>query len=163
VEVLAGVGIVPVVGAALGWWCLRRQGRAGLLAVFVATAVLFTAAVAAWGPSLVDRSKAPRELVRLLPADQTQREVRIAVYGYFQPSLVFYCGREVAVLEGEQQARDFLDGPLPSYLILPADRWAELRPKLGDRCQELGSKYDLYDGCEIVVVGNDAAPAAVEE
>jgi 4-amino-4-deoxy-L-arabinose transferase-like glycosyltransferase len=163
VEMLAVAGVVPAAGAALGWGCLWRERRADLLAVFAATAVLFTAAVAAWGPGLVDRSKAPRELVRFLPADQTYREVRIATYGYFQPSLVFYCRREVAVLEGEQQVRDFLDGPLPSYLIVPAERWTELRPKLGDRCHALGSKYDLYDGCDIVVVGNDGSAATAGE
>jgi hypothetical protein len=168
-EMLAIAGFILLGGAALAGWYARKNKRAKLLALLTTTSVLFTAAVAALGPILVDRSKAPRELVRLLPADQTYREVRIGAYGYFQPSLVFYCQREVAILEGEQQVQDFLDGPLPSYLILPAERWAELRPKLGGlgglgyRCHPLGSKYDLYQGGDIVVISNEAPPQAHQE
>jgi 4-amino-4-deoxy-L-arabinose transferase-like glycosyltransferase len=155
VELLAIAGVLPLGGTALGWWYARQGQRSHLVAVLTITSVLFTAALATWGPVLADRSKAPRELIRLLPADQTYCEVRIAAYSYFQPSLVFYCQREVTILEGEQQVQDFLDGPLPSYLVLPADRWAKLQPKLGDRCHSLGSKYDLYQGSSIVVVSND--------
>jgi 4-amino-4-deoxy-L-arabinose transferase-like glycosyltransferase len=165
-EMLAVAGIILLGGAALAWRYARTNRRANLLALLTTTSVLFTAAVAALGPILVDRSKAPRELVRLLPANQTHREVRVGAYGYFQPSLVFYCQREVAILEGEQQVQDFLDGPLPSYLILPAERWAELQPKLGglgNRCHPLGSKYDLYQGGDIVVVSNEAPPLARQE
>jgi 4-amino-4-deoxy-L-arabinose transferase-like glycosyltransferase len=165
-EMLAVSGIFLTGGAVLAWWYARRSQRAILLTLLATTSVLFTATIAAWGPILVDRFKAPRELVRLLPADQTYREVRIGVYGYFQPSLVFYCQREIAILEGEQQVQDFLDGPLPSYLIVPAERWVELQPKLGGlgyRCRLLGSKYDLYQGGDIVVVSNEAPPLAHQE
>ncbi len=106
---------------------------------------------------LADRSKGARELVHLLPADQTSRDVRIGTYGYFQPSLVFYCQREVQTFDGEQQVQDFLDGPLPSYLILTAVQWEELRPKLHGRLHSLGGEYDLYEGREVVVIGNAAA------
>ncbi len=156
-ELLAVAGLVPPVGAAVAWWYVRRDRRLAMVCVLGLTAVVFTGAIAAWAPLLADRSKAPRELVHLLPADQTSRDVRIGTYGYFQPSLVFYCQREVQTFDGEQQVQDFLDGPLPSYLILTAVQWEELRPKLHGRLHSLGSEYDLYEGREVVVIGNAAA------
>jgi 4-amino-4-deoxy-L-arabinose transferase-like glycosyltransferase len=155
VQYLAAAGVVPVSGAALAWWSARRGRRAAVLRVLAATAVLLIGVVAACGPVLVDRAKAPRELVRMMPADQEFREVRVATYGYFQPSLVFYCQREVLTWENHRQVQDFLDGPLPSYLFVPAEQWNELRPRLTVRCHVLGAKYDLYDGCDIIVVTNE--------
>jgi len=155
VEIIAFGGLIPLVGSVLAWWQLRQDCRTAWLATLTVTAVGFTAVVAAWGPAVVDRYKAPRELVRLLPADQISRDVRIATYDYFQPSLVFYSQREVEPLEREQQVQDFLDGPLPSYLILRADEWEQLRTKLHGVHHLLGSRFDLYDNAEIVVVGNE--------
>jgi 4-amino-4-deoxy-L-arabinose transferase-like glycosyltransferase len=156
VEVLAAAGVFPLAGAAFAWWYARRDQRAKLLGATAVTAVLFTGVLAAWGPVVVDRAKAPRELVRLLPADQTARDTRVGTYDYFQPSLVFYCQREVATFKDCREVQDFLDGPLPSYLILPADQWDTLRPQLHGRFRALGQKYDHYEGREIVVVTNVA-------
>jgi 4-amino-4-deoxy-L-arabinose transferase-like glycosyltransferase len=160
VEWLAVVGVVPLAGACLAGWYASQERRLRLTGVIGATAVLTTAALAMWGPLLADRSKAPRELVALLPAGQTLRDVRVATFDYFQPSLVFYCQREVETFTGEQQVQDFLDGPLPSYLILPVEDWEALRPKLHARCHALGSKYDIYEGREIFVVTNEPSPLA---
>jgi 4-amino-4-deoxy-L-arabinose transferase-like glycosyltransferase len=153
---LAIIGLVPLVGAYLGWRYARQDRRSALLRVVAVTAVLLTATVAMWGPLVADSAKAPRALAGLLPADQTSHDVRIATYDYFQPSLVFYCQREVDRFSPDQRAQvqEFLDGPLPSYLILRAQDWDKLRPHAGVRCHTLGSKFDFYDGDEIVVVTN---------
>src|SRR5205823_700117 len=41
---------------------------------------------------------------------------------YFQPSLVFYCRREVQKLKTDNEAVEFLDCPLPVYLLVIAIR-----------------------------------------
>ncbi len=153
---LAIIGVVPLGGACLGWWYCRQDERSALVRVVAVTAVLLSAIVAMWGPLLVDAAKAPRALAGLLPADQTSHEVRIATYDYFQPSLVFYCQREVEQFKADQrtQVQEFLEGSLASYLIVRAQDWEKLRPHAGVRCHTLGSKYDFYDGNEIVVVTN---------
>src|SRR5262249_15277140 len=89
-EVLAAVGILPVLGAAAAaWWAARRQ-RGRVAAAVAATAVAFTGTLAAWGAAAVDAHKAPRALVEAYHLCQRDRDVRVACHQYFQPSLVFY-------------------------------------------------------------------------
>jgi 4-amino-4-deoxy-L-arabinose transferase-like glycosyltransferase len=154
-EVWAWLGGIPLLGAAAAWWLTRRQRVGRGIAMMGLSAVVFTGSLAAWGAGAVERYKAPRELLRKLPADQLDREVRIATLDYFQPSLVFYCHREVARLEKERQAIDFLRSPLPAYLILPEPRWESLRPHLPESCRLLGRRRDLYKGYDVVLVSNE--------
>jgi 4-amino-4-deoxy-L-arabinose transferase-like glycosyltransferase len=148
----ACLGLPLLVGAGMAMWCVRRGLRTGCVATLVASAIAFTAGLAAWGTSAVDAFKAARPLAAALPPDQTTHEVRIGAFGYFQPSLVFYCRREVSNLITEEEAIQFLRGPHTSYLFLPARRWVELQEKVGDSVRLLGRHYDLYDRCDVVVV-----------
>jgi 4-amino-4-deoxy-L-arabinose transferase-like glycosyltransferase len=150
------LGLVPLITAIVAYELLRTERRGALLSVVGVGAVLFTASLAVWAPCALDRFKAPRVLAGALPSDQTRHDVRIASYDWFQPSLVFYCQRQVRTFEAVERdkALQFLDGPLPSYLFLPARRWEELRLRAGAQCYELARHRDLYTGHEIVVVGN---------
>jgi 4-amino-4-deoxy-L-arabinose transferase-like glycosyltransferase len=154
-EALAVVGAVPLLGAALAGWLLRRGRRQGALAAVAGAGLAFTGLVAAWGGTAVERCKAPRALAAALPADQTRREARIASLAYFQPSLVFYCRREVRQLASAQDALAFLDGPLPSYLFVPAALWEQLPARSTRRYRLLGRGHDLYDNRDVVVVTNE--------
>jgi 4-amino-4-deoxy-L-arabinose transferase-like glycosyltransferase len=149
---LAAFGILPVAGAVAGAWYLRRGARGGVILSAAGCGVLFSALLAALGPVAVDRYKAPRTLAAALPADQTSRDVRIGAYEYFQPSLVFYCQREVRRLDTETSARQLLEGPLPAFLFVPAPVWEGLRAKTSAR--EVARHRDLYDGRDIVLVTN---------
>jgi 4-amino-4-deoxy-L-arabinose transferase-like glycosyltransferase len=157
----SGLGGVLVLGAVVGRLCLRRQARAGVVGAVATSAVLFTGAAAVWGIGAVEGSKAPRRLVQALPADQTRREVRVAAYGYFQPSLVFYCQREVLLLDAEPQVLDFLRTPLPCYLFVAAEQWEALEPKVIGPHRILGRRYDLYDGHDVIVVANEPGRRAL--
>ena len=152
----AVLGLVPLATAIVAYMLLRREQRTAVVGVVGAGSVMFIALLAAWAPSAIDNYKAPRVLVEALPSDQTHHEVRIASYDWFQPSLVFYCQRQVKAFDVKEQedAVRFLNGPLPSYLFLPADRWDALRQRADESCQVLGRHRDMYTGCEVVVVGN---------
>ncbi len=171
------LGLVPLAGAVLGWVLLQedvrhasgcREGRlrpmpttsarrALALAVVAGTSAVFLGVAASWVAPSIGQYRAPRTLMRLLPADQTTRDVRIATYHYFQPSLVFYCHRRVDQLLRPEDVREFLRGPLPSYLFLPAGVWAQLQDQLPGLAQPLGQQRDFYGKDEIVVVANQAA------
>jgi len=87
----------------------------------------------------------------------------VGSYVYFQPSLVFYCRREVFRLKDEQDVAEFLQGPLASYLFVPAEVWESVRAKLDRPYRVVGSHHDLYDGCEVVVVTNEKKSVARSE
>jgi 4-amino-4-deoxy-L-arabinose transferase-like glycosyltransferase len=151
----AAVGAVPVLGASLAWWCLRRQQRRSTAAVFTATAVVLVGLLAAGGSAALETRKAPRPLAQALQAAQTEPEVRVGCYHYFQPSLVFYCQREVLRFENWPEAVEFLRCPLPVYLVLPASEWEhDLRGRVQGPHRLLGRQYDFYRHCDVVVVTN---------
>ena len=101
------------------------------------------------------RGRRRKALAQALPPDQTRRDVRVATFAYYQPSLIFYCQREVACLDSEQEAVDFLRGPLPSYLFLPAAQLPALETMAQRTWRLLTRRYDLYDNCDVVVVTNE--------
>jgi 4-amino-4-deoxy-L-arabinose transferase-like glycosyltransferase len=150
----AGLGVVPVVGAVAAGWCVWRQRTTGLVTVLTASAVLFVGALAAWGGAAVDAHKAPRPLVETVRATPGEREVRVACYEYYQPSLVFYCRREVLRFTQAGEALDFLKHPLQVYLFVSAAAWDGLEARVHGPHHVLGRHRDLYRGCDVVVVTN---------
>jgi 4-amino-4-deoxy-L-arabinose transferase-like glycosyltransferase len=153
-EAWAVLGILPLAGACSAWWCARRQDRNGLVACVASCSVLFSAGLLAGGSLSLDGYKAPRPLADALRTAQTEPEIRVACYHYFQPSLVFYCRREVARLSDENTAVEFLRNPLPAYLVVPAADWDSLKGKVQGACRELARHYELYHGCDVVLVTN---------
>jgi 4-amino-4-deoxy-L-arabinose transferase-like glycosyltransferase len=151
----AVLGIVPITGAWAGWWCARRRLRGGVVTATALSAVLFVGSLAAWGGSAVEAYKAPRFLAGALPADQEERDIRVGSYHYFQPSLVFYCRREVSSLLGEPKALEFLRRPLPVYLIVPAVVWQEMEARVQSPHRVLARRRDLYRNYDVVLVTND--------
>jgi 4-amino-4-deoxy-L-arabinose transferase-like glycosyltransferase len=151
---LAVLGALPIGGAAAAWFCLWRRQRGGLVFSATASSVLFTTALFAWGSVALDTHKAPRALVRGAYAQQTDHDVRVGAYQYFQPSLVFYCRREVRRLETEDQVLEFLRYPLPVYLFVPLKVWEQLETRVCVPCHLLARHSDLYRRCEVVVVMN---------
>ena len=153
-EYWAVLGSLPILGAGAAWWYSRRLQRARAIGALAVMAVLFVGSLAAWGSSALDAYKAPRALVELAQAQQTESEIRIGCYQYFQPSLVFYCRREVHSLESEEKVLEFLKNPLPAYLFTPASVWESLEGKIAREHRVLARRRDLYRHCDVVVVTN---------
>jgi 4-amino-4-deoxy-L-arabinose transferase-like glycosyltransferase len=154
-ESCALLGGLWVSGAGLAAWCWRQGSRGGLIASVAFVAVAFCAGAAAWGAVVVDQSKAPRALAGALPPDQTRRDLRIATFDYFQPSLVFYCRRRITRLDHTWKLFDFLCSPLPAYAIVPASTWESFRAWSPRTFRVVARHYDLYDGHEVVLVTNE--------
>jgi 4-amino-4-deoxy-L-arabinose transferase-like glycosyltransferase len=150
----AGLGVLPVAGAALAWWLVRRENRLSALVGLTTAGVAFCGLLAVPAEISLDRYKAPRELIREAGAQDVYQDVRIACYQYFQPSLVFYCRREVEQLRDERQLSEFLRGPLRSYVVLPADVWEAIRTPMADCAFLLARHHDFYRRCDVVVVTN---------
>jgi hypothetical protein len=151
----AWLGGVFLLGAAAAAWCVRRGRRGGLIGCVAAAGIVFTGALAWWGVNLVDRFKAPRPLVQALPEDHLRREVRVGAIDYFQPSLVFYCQREVHCPENVLRAIEFLHTPLPVYLFVSEEMWAQLRVFVPASYRLVARHRDLYNGREVLLMTNE--------
>jgi hypothetical protein len=153
-EAWAVIGLVPIMGAGIGWWLLSRERRTALMTCMAVTAALFVGLIAAGGAVAVDAHKAVRPLAQTLPSGLNEREVRIGCYGYYQPSLVFYCRRQVVRLETEADALEFLSYPLEVYLFVPERLWDLVASHAPSSCRVLGQHECLYQGQSVVVVTN---------
>jgi 4-amino-4-deoxy-L-arabinose transferase-like glycosyltransferase len=148
----AWIGLILVAGAVVAAWCLRRGRHAVVVTSLAATAVIFLALASALPLRAIENRKACRALVAAAGARREKDEIRIACLQYFQPSLVFYCQREVADIFTPEQALDLLRGPLPAYVFCPAE--------VGERIAGRGQyrvtdrRRDLYRGIDVVVVSN---------
>ncbi|MBA4062873.1 MAG: hypothetical protein C0501_04040 [Isosphaera sp.] len=153
VGAFALLGLVPVLGAGVMAWRLRRGDRGGVVAAAAAAAVLLVGAAAAAVPVL-DRQKAPRDLVRESGAGDPGRDVRVAALGWFQPSVVFYTGREVERLPTAEAAARFLAVPTPGYLFVPAAVWERLAAAVPGPHRVAARHFDFLKNCDVVVVTN---------
>jgi 4-amino-4-deoxy-L-arabinose transferase-like glycosyltransferase len=154
VEAWAAAGAVPVAGAAVAAWLARRPRRGPALAALGTAAVAFLGLAAAGGVAAVDVYKAPRPLARAIQHQQTEREMRVVCYRYFQPSLVFYARRQVTLLTTEEQVLEYLRYPVEVFLVLPAADWEQLQTQVRSPCRLVFRHGDLYRRCEVVVVTN---------
>jgi hypothetical protein len=161
-ELWAWTGLIPVMGALLCGRMLRKDQRTRMVAGLTGMALLSVGALAAWGSLRVDALKAPRPLVQETGACQTDRDIRIGCYQFYQPSLVFYCHREVRVLNDEEQVLEFLSTPLPIYLFVSAQAWEGLEDKVPGTHRLLARHRDLYKGIDVVVITNEDAFSTVE-
>jgi hypothetical protein len=151
----AAVGLLPLAGAAVAWWALLRRRPGAMIAVVAVTAVLFIGVLGAGAATALEPRKAPRPLTQALPEGQLDREVRVACYEYFQPSLVFYCQRQVNRLDTPGDAAEFLRTPLPVYLFVPESVWdRDVRPLVRGPYRLLGRHHDIYRKADVVVVTN---------
>jgi 4-amino-4-deoxy-L-arabinose transferase-like glycosyltransferase len=150
----AMLGAVPLVGAGLVWWLVKRQNRPAGVIAFTAGAMAFTGLLPVAADVGLDRYKAPRGLITEAGARDIHDDVRVACYQYFQPSLVFYCRREIVQLQDERQLGEFLRGPLRSYLILPMAVWEKLQPQWTGRALVLAQHHDFYRHCDVAAVTN---------
>lgn len=150
----APLGLILIAGAMLTGYFMRGRRRTAALLSLVASAVLFLAPLAAGVGSTLNPYKAPRDLARAIKRHQTEREIRIGSYAYTQPSLVFYCARDVSFFTSEEQTRQFLQTPLQVFLVTPAPTWDRLTGRVKGDAQLLGRFRDMYLNCDIVVVSN---------
>jgi 4-amino-4-deoxy-L-arabinose transferase-like glycosyltransferase len=159
--VWAAVGVLPIAGAAAMIWSLRRGDRAAAVFSPAAASVVFVAVLVTFPGAIVDRQKAPRELVRASGVDDPARDQRLAAYRWFQPSVVYYSGREVAVLDSPAAVEAFLATPTPGYLFIAEPVWRE---HFADRIpvphRIAARRHDFLEKCEILVISNEVSETA---
>lgn len=157
--VWAPLGLVPVAGGAAMAVALRRGDRGGLVAAAAVAAVVFVGLLAALPTVAMDRYKAPRELVRTSGVGDPTRDLRVGARAWFQPSVVFYAGREVKDVPDDAAAVAFLEVPTPGYLFVPAPLWeGGLAARVTVPHRVAARHYDFLVKCDILVVTNVAGP-----
>jgi len=155
------IGIIPLIAAVGMTLALRTGDRARFVRAMAIGAVAFVALAAAFPPLAVDSQKAPRELVRTSGVSDPSRDLRLAHFDWFQPSVVFYAQREVVEMKSPDMAANFFSVPTPGYLFIPTKTWEQLlEAKVTVPTRIVARHYDFYRNCEILVVTNDVTATA---
>lgn len=150
----AWIGLIPILGAVIGIAFLRRNRRAGVVATMAVCAIGFIGMASALPVAAFNGAKVPKPLVDFAEVRRPDAEIRIAALLYFQPSLVFYCQREVSEIYSLHEAKELLSGPLPAYVFCPANVGELLTAQDDGNCRLVGRHRDALRGVEVVVVTN---------
>ena len=153
----AWVGLVPVGGAMAFGWLAWKGRRTEAVTIYGLAAALFLAAVAAVPTVALNDHKAPRYFAEQMGLRQPDRDIRIAACRWFRHSLVFYARREVRRIDDFAAVDEFLSLPRAAYLVVPADVFDQLAPRLTVPVRVLGRHYDFYARRDILVVANEHA------
>ena len=156
----AVIGAVPLAAAVVMALAVRANDRARFVRALTAGAVAFTALAAALPPLAIDEQKAPKELVRASGLADATRDVRVAHFDWFQPSVVFYARREVTEVFTPDTAAEFLAVPTPGYLFVPAKTWEQMEAKVPVPTRVVARHRDFYRNCDVLVVTNDVTATA---
>ncbi len=157
VERWAILGLIPLAAAGGMLQALRRDNRLRFLTMATVGAIMFTATVAAFPPLVIDEYKAAYELVAASGVADPSRDLRLAHHDWFQPSIVFYAGREVKEMPSADAVATFLAIPTPGYLFVPEPTWRQLEPQVSVPTAIVARDYDFYKNCEVLVVTNVVA------
>jgi 4-amino-4-deoxy-L-arabinose transferase-like glycosyltransferase len=149
----AALGLIPVGGAVGMAWFMRKDNRPAAVNSAVVAAILL-AGILVFPTRAMDRQRAPRELVRATGLADPTRDVRVATFEWFQPSVVFYTGREVDRLDSVEELNEFLAVPTPAYLFLPAPSWERVAANVTARNRIAARHPDFLKQCDIVVITN---------
>jgi 4-amino-4-deoxy-L-arabinose transferase-like glycosyltransferase len=160
--VWGAVGLAPIAGALAMARALGRGDRDGVVFSAAVASVLFVGVLVTFPGEVVDRQKAPRVLVRESGAGDPDRDLRLAAHRWFQPSVVYYAGREVAILESPAAVDAFLAVPTPAYLFVPEPVWREsFADRVPVRYRVAARHYDFLEKCDVLVIVNEARDTAM--
>lgn len=158
-ETWAVLALVPFAGAVLMARFLWANDRRKFLTTTAVTAVLFVGLLAAFPVQVMDNYKAPQELVRAGGVADPTRDLRLAGYDWFQPSVVFYARREVVKLPSPEACGEFLAIPTPAYLFVPEPTWQKwVADKVTTPHRVVARHFDFYRNCDILLVTNELEP-----
>lgn len=157
-DAYAWVGLFPLAGALGMAVALWAGNRPLFVHAMTSAAIGFVGVTAAFPPSVVDRYKAPKQLVHDSGAADDSREVRLASLDYTQPSVTFYAARRVDRMADAAAAREFLGMPRPAFLFVPEPVWsAQLAGSVPTPHRIAARRFDLYRNCDILVITNEDA------
>ena len=140
---------------------LRRDDRNGVVIAAALGSVLFLGPAFALPASDLERQKAPRELVLASGAGDPTRDLRLAAFEWFRPSVVYYSGREVKSLESPDAVAAFLEIPTPGYVFVPEPVWNKsLKARVRVPHCIVAKRHDFLEKCDILVVTNELRDVA---
>lgn len=160
---LLPIALLPLLAGAFVWRAWGKQRISWGIAGLAVGAVCLSAALACWGPTLVDHERAIRPLSQQLVEHGGNADYRVGTHpSYYRPSLVFYARRPIIRCTTPAQALEVMQSPVQSYMLVPALEWKSMAQQLDGRFTILDRHQDVTLGQEILLICNQAQQKAVD-
>ena len=150
-QIVALLGLVPVVGGGLSWYFLARGRRRSYLAAFAAASVLFITMLFGWAAVHIDRHQHSRPLMEEVRRD-SPGEPQIAGYKYCDASTVYYARGPVAKCHDTGELRTFLDRSPHPYVVTTGNEWKDLESRMPGQWRVVARRPWFPAKGEIVVL-----------
>ncbi len=153
-EQMAFLGIIPILSGVIAMILANKKNQVATLAILCLGSIGFTGTLGAWNGSSLESIKAPKLLAQFLPEDHLRTEISIATFDWFQPSLAFYCKRQIQILNSAKELEQFLNQPIPAYVFLPENKWDLISENKSLKVKKIGQATDFYRNCKVVLLTN---------
>ncbi len=158
--ILAGLGLVPLLGGLVIWWIQSQRGLDAARPVFAAVAVLFILLVFTWAAPRISRHQDGAYLAEELLEHQAPNSP-VGAYNYLPPGLVFYAERKIQRCQAAEDIPALLSRD-DSLLITRADRLEDLKPLLPPGTEVLARHKRFLRRHDVVILGRkQPGPAPV--
>jgi len=128
-ELVAWLGGVLLVGGVAALACDLLARRGWSMGVMAAAAATFVAAALGGVALSVDRLQSSDDLTQAV-RDQGASQPRLAQFGYFRPSLVYYSRQKVEGCRDVHDVAAFLTQSQDNFLVMPAETFERIKRQL---------------------------------
>ena len=147
------IGLIPVVGAFVAAKFLDQEKRARVIQTLLVMSVLLAFVIVGIAPSRIIRYQDSPQFIADAKRFAGGEDFIIGTYRYFRPSVVFYAGKRVAVLQSSLEVADFLASHPHAFVITPLNKHNELRENLRGDVSELSRHRDFLHRDELILLG----------
>lgn len=156
---VAWLGVVPLAGAALCLAFDMLHRRRWVLPALALTALTFVTGALAGVALRIDRHQLSQSIAQAIHDNQHGDAPRVAQYGFFRPSLVYYTAGRLEACRSPDDVAGFLAAGDDRFVVMPQEKYAELHPLLPRGVVVVSRQARFPKRGEIVVVA--AAPRRV--
>ena len=147
------IGFIPLIGAFVAVKFLDREQRHRVLQTLGITAILLAILIVGIAPARIHRYQDSPQFIADARKFAGRAEIEIGTYRYFQPSVVFYAGKRITVLQTPREVADFLADHPYGYVITRVEAHNELRDDLPVNVSELSRHRNFLKRDELILLG----------
>ena len=152
---LSLIGAVPIIGALIAVKFLDREQRRRVLQTLVLSAFLLAFLSVAIAPPYVSRYQDSPKFIADIRRFAGGAAVDIGTYRYFKPSVTFYAGQKVTVLESTREVADFFASHPHAFVITFAAQHNALRDDLNSDVTELSRHRSFLRRDDLILLGRN--------
>jgi len=155
------IGLIPLIGGAIGWWADEVDRRQTASITVLVTAAAFTLALFAWAGPQVDRYQTSPQIARWVRDHAGTGQPQLRTFGYFDESLVYYTQQPVKRLDNREQVSEFFKGEPQGLLITTSQAMLKIRAGLPADVVPLETTARFLRDGQVVLLGHRSEKAGL--